>query len=136
MRPEEVTAAYSVESRTTGILGLGFGVTWTRIVSPKYGAVTDPTDATQKVIARTDEDARAGQVAAFLDYRFLNHLTPSTRGHGTYRHVNPVIQVGAGANTSFYVGIGLEVFKIVRIGYGLTWQKVTKLTDPQHELAY
>jgi hypothetical protein len=119
----EVTKSFVTSPRTGSLLGVGIGVTYTPIAAPKWALVANPSNATQKVVTKTDEDTRAGKLAVFGFYRFLQHACPSLRN----APVKPGLEFGAGLdpdNAAFFVGIGAEFAKYLRIGVGRTIQKI------------
>ena len=126
VRPAKLEPTYKVAWRGGPLFDVGFGVTYTSLKAPTYGAVEDPSDSDAKVIAETDEESRAGEFALFLNYRVFQHLWPKTRSWS----VHPALDLGAGLDTdapSFFAGISIGVGRFLRLGAGRTWQQIKVL---------
>jgi hypothetical protein len=122
----EETFNYKLESATGRILGYGVGVIYTPLHESTWTAATVPGTST-KVIAETKRETRAGDLAAFLTYRFMEHR-PAKRG------VQPILDFGVGLTSdrpAFFLGTGVEVSRAARIGFGWAPQRVWKLADGQ-----
>lgn len=122
----EEKRAYKLESATGQILGYGIGVIYTPLHESAYGAVAVP-GATTKVIGETKRETRAGELAAFLTYRFMEH-TPRKR------HAQPTLDFGVGLTSdrpAFFLGLGVEVLRAARIGFGWAPQRISVLADGQ-----
>ncbi len=91
-RGAEEKRAYKLESATGQILGYGIGVIYTPLHESAYGAVAVP-GATTKVIGETKRETRAGELAAFLTYRFMEHIPRK-------RYIQPTLDFGVGARHS------------------------------------
>jgi hypothetical protein len=114
------------------LFGFGVGLTYTDLVSPKYSAVA-PEGSTKKVITKTGEDSMAGELAFFLNYRFLQHLKPTADSRNMF--FKPGIELGAAINNdnpAVFLGFSLEIWRYARVGIGATWQEIEKL-DGQNE---
>lgn len=124
-RPVGVSPSYRVAWWRGSLLDVGVALTYTPLSSPKFSAVTDPSNSSQLVIAQTDEETRAGEVALFLSYRFLQHLRPSTR----HASIKPGFDIGAtiSDDPGFFLGPSVEIGKLLRIGAGYTSQQVKEL---------
>jgi hypothetical protein len=121
---------YKLESATGQILGYGIGMIYTPLQESTWTAVTVP-GTTTKVIAETKRETRAGDLAAFLSYRFLEHR-PTKDGHR--RTVQPTMDFGVGLTSdrpAFFLGFGAELFRAARLGVGWTPQRVTMLEAGQ-----
>lgn len=117
---------YRLESATGQILGYGIGLIYTPLQESTWGAVTVP-GTTDKVIAETKRETRAGDLAAFLSYRFLEHRPRQ-------RHVAPTLDFGVGVTSdrpAFFLGLGVELWRAARVGFGWAPQRVTKLQHGQ-----
>jgi hypothetical protein len=124
----ELTRSFVLAPQTGRLLGFGVGLTFTDLVAPSWGLVTNPANSSQKIVTRTSEDSRSGELAVLGVYRFLQHARPRTRN----ATVKPILEFGGGADTgnaALYLGLGLEIAKYVRVGYGRTWQRVDALRD-------
>lgn len=124
-RPKE-TISYKLESSAGRILGYGIGVVYTPLHESTWTAVTVP-GTTTKVIAETGRETRAGDLAAFLTYRFLEHWPAR-------RVVQPVLDAGVGVTSgrpAFFLGAGLELARAARVSAGWTPQRVTRLAPGQ-----
>lgn len=122
----EVTRSFVLAPQTGRLLGFGVGLTFTDLVAPSWGLVTDPANSSQKIVTRTSEKSRSGELAVLGVYRFLQHARPKTRTST----VKPLLEFGAGVDTgnaALYLGLGVEIAKYVRVGYGRTWQRVDAL---------
>jgi hypothetical protein len=121
---------YKLESATGQILGYGIGMIYTPLQESTWTAVTVP-GTTTKVIAETKRETRAGDLAAFLSYRFLEHR-PTKDGHR--RTIQPTMDFGVGLTSdrpAFFLGLGAELFRAARLGVGWTPQRVTMLEAGQ-----
>jgi hypothetical protein len=123
-RGAEEKRAYKLESATGQIIGYGIGLIYTPLHESTYSAVTVPGESI-KVIRETERATRAGDLAAFLTYRFLEH-----RPKQTARRIQPVLDVGVGLTSdrpAFFVGPALEISRAARIGIGWAPQRVSTL---------
>jgi hypothetical protein len=121
------THTFKLESATGQILGYGIGVIYTPLYESTWTAATAP-DGT-KVIAETNRETRAGDLAAFLSYRFLEHHPSAKR-----RLAQPTLDFGVGLTSgrpAFFLGGGLEVVRALRLGFGWTPQRVSTLAPDQ-----
>jgi hypothetical protein len=117
---------YKIESATGQLIGFGIGMVYTPLQQSTWTAVT-VSGATNKVVAETTRETRAGKLAAFLSYRFMEH-----RPQGGPFH--PTLDFGVGLSAdhpSFFLGVGLEIKHAARIGFGWSPQRVTKLAEGQ-----
>jgi hypothetical protein len=122
----EEKRAYKLESATGQILGYGVGLIYTPLQEFAYGAVSVPGTDT-KVVTKVSQETRAGDLAAFLSYRFMEHQ-PRTAP------VRPTFDLGVGLTSdrpAFFVGLGLEVFRAARISVGWTAQRLSMLDETQ-----
>ena len=120
------TFTYKLESATGRILGYGVGVIYTPLQESTWTAATVPGTST-KVIAETKRETRAGDLAAFLTYRFMEHRPAE-------RRVQPILDLGVGLTSdrpAFFLGTGIEVSRAARLGFGWAPQRVWKLADGQ-----
>lgn len=69
---------YKLESAAGQLLGYGIGLIYTPLHESTYTAVARPGETT-KVIAETKRETRAGDLAAFLSYRFMEHVPAKRR---------------------------------------------------------
>jgi hypothetical protein len=131
-RKADLEVSYVVDWRGARILGLGFGITYVNLVDREFGLVPDPVDATKKVVGTKKETTRAGQLAMFLS---LFPLELPRHGSRTVRWVRPSVDLGVGLSgadsASLFTGVGVELFRCVRLGGGLTLQKVHRLVPGQ-----
>ena len=124
---------YLLASRRQNVLGIGFGLVYTTITDPTFGAVKG-TDTTQ-VIARTSEDSRSGAIAVFGSFRLRSAFA-------AYRQptwLEPCLDLGAGLDVkkpSLFLGVSLEILRYARLGFGQTWQVITRLDDGQTEAQF
>lgn len=125
-RGAEEKRSYKLESATGQVIGYGVGLIYTPLQESTYAAVAVPGETT-KVIRETGRETRAGDLAAFLTYRFLEHR-PRPRG----RKYQPVLDIGVGLTSdrpAFFIGPAFEIARAARIGIGWAPQRVTKLDD-------
>lgn len=125
-RAAQEKRAYKLESAAGQLLGYGVGLIYTPLHESTFAAVARPGETT-KVIAETKRETRAGDLAAFLSYRFMEHV-PGKRA------VQPTLDFGVGLTSdrpAFFAGMGLELFRAGRIGFGWSPQRVTKLAEGQ-----
>ena len=130
MRPAEQTIAYKLVPHRTTQFSLSFGLIYTEIVDPSWGAVTDPLDTTKKVIARTDESSRAGQPALLLT------LHPWDLKENRW---SPGLDIGAGYSSGSpgaFLGLSVGLTPYLRLGAGWTWQQVSRLDHSQTEMRF
>ena len=121
----EETHEYKLESAAGQLIGYSVGVVYTPLHQSTWSAVT-PADGQTKVIAETKRESRAGDVAAFVTYRPMEH-----RPRDRTLWVQPTVDFGVGLSgvTAFFVGGGVEVFRAARISAGWSPQRVTVLAD-------
>ena len=123
---EQETFGYKLESATGRILGYGIGVIYTPLHESTWTAATVP-GASTKVIAETKRETRAGDLAAFLTYRFMEHRPAE-------RRLQPILDFGVGLTSdrpAFFLGTGIEISRAARIGFGWAPQRVWKLANGQ-----
>ena len=117
---------YKLESATGQLLGFGVGLIYTPLHESTFTAVTRPGTST-KVIAETKRETRAGDLAAFVSYRFMEHRPAK-------RTAQPTLDFGVGVTSdrpAFFLGLGLEILRAARIGAGWSPQRVTALASGQ-----
>jgi len=117
---------YRLESATGRILGYGIGVIYTPLQESTWTAATVPGTST-KVIAETKRETRAGDLAAFLTYRFMEHRPRP-------RKAQPILEFGVGITSdrpAFFLGTGVEILRAGRIGFGWSPQRVSTLVATQ-----
>jgi hypothetical protein len=122
----EEKRAYKLESAAGQLLGYGIGLVYTPLYESSYRAVAIP-GSTTKIIAETERETRAGDLAAFLTYRFMEHW-PGMRGP------QPTLDVGVGLTSgrpAFFLGGGIEIVRAARIGFGWTAQRLSRLAEGQ-----
>ncbi|HEV8657311.1 MAG TPA: hypothetical protein VGS96_01675 [Thermoanaerobaculia bacterium] len=124
-----VEHSFVLRESHAGHIGYGVGLVLTGIKQPTWEAVQDPRDATKKVIARTKETSRSGDLALLLAYRFLDSEKYT---------FNPGLHVGVGTTNDLagFLGVSLDLGRYARIGVGFTSQQVNRLIANQHELRY
>jgi len=125
-RGTEEKREYKIASATGQILGYGVGVIYTPLYESTWKAVAVPGTDT-KVIAEADRETRAGDLAGFLSYRFLEHGLRKDR-------VRPSVDFGVGLTSdrpAFFLGMSAEILRAARIGFGWTPQRVSKLAEGQ-----
>jgi hypothetical protein len=123
---------FELDSRLFNDFSFGFGAIRTKIADPTWGAVQDPrfpNDDKKKVIARTDEETRSGDVALLMSFvpgRLLPRRLPRLG-----------IDVGAAIDTDHpgaLLGLSTGLGRFVRFGVGYAWFRVKELDDGQDEL--
>jgi hypothetical protein len=122
----EETREYRLESATGRIFGYGVGLIYTPLHESSWAAVAVP-DSDKKVIGETGKESRAGDVAAFLSYRFVEHWPNKWRAQ-------PTLDFGVGLTSgrpAFFLGLGAEVFRVARLSFGWAPQRVTRLAEGQ-----
>jgi hypothetical protein len=119
------THEYKLESATGQLIGYSIGVVYTPLHQSTWSAVTSP-NGTMKMIGETKRESRAGDVAAFVTYKPLEH-----RPHDKALWVQPTVDFGVGLSgvTAFFIGAGGEVFRVARLSAGWSPQRVTVLAD-------
>jgi hypothetical protein len=125
-RSAEEKRDYRLESATGQILGYGIGVIYTPLQESTWAAATKPGQD-YKVVTETKRESRAGDVAAFLTYRFLEHRPAK-------RWLQPVFDFGVGLTSdrpAFFIGPGIEITRAARVGWGWAPQRVTTLDESQ-----
>jgi hypothetical protein len=128
---DDVSSSYKIGHRQSTLFGVGVGLTLTPLASPTWKAVPAPGDPARKVVGRTGADIRSGQVALFANYRLLQAVAPATAGW----IVKPGVEAGIAASTDnpgAFLGASFEVLRALRIGVGVTRQRV-KALDGQIE---
>lgn len=132
-RRADLEPKFEVDSEKAASFSLGFGVLYTQQVNPVWSAVADPrvedpTDDTQKYIARTDEEKIAGTVALIASY------IPKQKS----RRVRFGFDIGAGLDDDHptgLLGVSVSLGKFARLGVGVGWPLVDELKDGQSELS-
>jgi hypothetical protein len=125
-RPAQVDTKYSAESLFTSLIDFNASLTYTPLESPVFGvqSVDGDTPGTKKnIIAKTDEERRAGKIALFVSlpvfYRVNN---PAARRVG--------LDIGSGTDTnhpSLFLGLSYKLNNVIRLGVGRTWQEIKAL---------
>jgi hypothetical protein len=122
----EEKRAYKLESATGLLLGFGIGIIYTPLYESTFAAVAAPGTST-KVITETERETRAGDLAAFLSYRFLQHRPAK-------RWAEPTLDFGVGLTSgrpAFFLGLGFEILRAARIGFGWAPERVSQLAEGQ-----
>ena len=117
---------YRIESATGRIIGFGVGLVYTPLHQSTWTAATLPGGA-DKVITETSRETRAGDLGAFLTYRFMEYRRQSAP-------VLPILELGVGVSSdhpSYFLGAGVEIKHAARIGFGWSPQRVTRLDAGQ-----
>lgn len=122
--PAEVS--YRTINPVAGNIGYGIGVIYTPLSNPEFGAVENPANKEEKVIAKTGEKSRAGELALLGTYRWG---TPGAL-------LRPGLQFGAGVSDDLatFLGLSLDIGPIFRLGAGITGQHVNELASGQHAM--
>jgi hypothetical protein len=124
----EETHEFKLKSATGEILGYGIGVIYTPLQESTFGAVD--SSAGGKVIAETKRETRAGDLAAFLNYRFMEH-----RPAREPRALEATADIGVGLTSgrpAFFIGMGLQIVRAIRIGGGWAPERISVLAPDQH----
>jgi len=127
--PNEIATTFKLTSRQASLLGVGLGMTSSTIVSPSWSAATDPKNPAQKVVTRTGEEARAAVTTLMASYAFTEATASRT--------VRPLLEFGASVQSSKpggFVGFGVAVAKYVRLGIGVTGQRVNALNGQTEDV--
>lgn len=117
---------FRLESATGQVLGYGIGIIYTPLYEHGWTAVAPP-GSTTKVITETKRETRAGDLAAFLSYRFTQHW-PHTA------FIEPIVDLGVGVTSdrpAFFLGGALQIGRVARLGYGWSPQRITRLAPGQ-----
>jgi len=88
----------------------------------------DGTTKTVKVITKTDEKTRAGELALLANFGVIGWLAPEAPP--LIRRIG--IEVGSTVDVNkpaFFLGLSVPLTRFVRIGGGFTSQRVTQLDD-------
>lgn len=120
--------SFRIANPTARRIAVAVGGIYTPLTEPKYKAITNPLNDTQKVIAKVDEEKRGGAVALLAAYRF-------GQDNDIFR---PGIQLGVGFGSSpqIFGGFSGDLSSIIRIGVGITGQQVKDLVTGQSALHY
>lgn len=112
--------------RATSALAYGVGIIYTPLEDPSYSPIDNPLKADEKVIAKTGEKSRTGDLALLASYRFRRAGSP----------FRPGIQFGIGITdkTPIFVGGSVDISRYFRFGAGVTAQRVTALQHGYHAL--
>jgi len=104
-------------------IGFSVAMTISNIKDPEFKAAPNPADASKKVITRSSEKTRAGDIAVLGVYRWTPPTSPLRSG----------VQFGFGASKDLetFLGYSLDIGPILRIGVGITGQQVTGLARGQ-----
>ena len=133
IKPTAVDKKFLLASRRQNVLGIGFGVVYTTIKDPTFGAVH--VDKDNQVIGRTSEDSRSGAIVVMGSLRLLSALSPNSKAHW----IEPCLDLGAGLDAkkpSLYLGGSVEFLRYFRLGFGETWQVINRLDDGLQEAQY
>jgi hypothetical protein len=128
-RPATVSTKYEAESLFTSLIDFNVSLTYTHLGSPVFEIVTvdaattaDPK-ATKKIVAKTGEEERAGQLALFVALPvFARSTSPAARRFA--------LEIGVGGDTkksALFLGASWKVTRAIRLGLGRTWQEVKTL---------
>ncbi len=129
-RPVDLDVKYEIHPYRRTEFSLSFGLIYTEIVDPSWSAVTNPLDPATKVIARTDENSRAGQPTLLLT------LHPFGLKE---KRFSPGLDIGAGyssGSAGAFLGLSVGLTDYLRLGAGWSWQEVSRLDHSQSELRY
>jgi len=130
-RHAELTdVSYDLVAKSTLDFSLGFGLIYTEAVNPVWSAVENPSNTAQKIIARTDEESRAG-TPALLFTTFPHAWRNST--------IKPGLDIGTCLDTAkpaLYLGLSIRVAPFARLAAGRGWFLVDRLAKNQHEIAF
>jgi hypothetical protein len=124
---DETELKYKLQSSRTAGIGVGVGTFFTKLSTPTFDAVTDPTNKDQKVVSQTDSTTLAGQVALFADWRVISSFySPAEKWF-----FRPSVQIGTNVSSTpgFFFGGSFDIFKYFRFGIGRTWQQSKMLND-------
>jgi hypothetical protein len=133
IRPTGLDRKFLLTSRRHNVLGIGFGVVYTTIKDPTFGAVH--VDQANLEIGRTGEDSRSGALVVMGSLRLRSAFAPNA----TPWRIEPCFDLGAGLDPkkpSLYLGASLEILRYVRLGFGQTLQVITRLEDGLTEARY
>lgn len=133
LRPMVADKKFLLASRRQNVLGIGFGVVYTTITDPTFGAVHANKDT--QVIGRTSEDSRSGAIVILGSLRLISAFAPNSKP----RWAEFCLDLGAGLDVkkpSLFLGVSVEILRYARIGFGQTWQVVTRLDDGLQEAQY
>jgi len=126
-RPEKVATKFKVSGRAAPLLGFGIALTHSDLTSPEFGTemVTAGDGSDQLIITQIGEKKRSSELAIFMNYRFVQQITPKARRW----LIQPGFEVGASAegDPGFFAGLSFEFGRHVRLGYGYTYQQVNEL---------
>lgn len=117
---------YRISHSATDRLAYGVGIVHTAVKDPEFSPIEHPGDPTKKVVARTGEESRTGDLALLASYRFGR----------SGMALRPGIQFGVGLSdkTPLFLGGSLDLGRYFRLGAGITGQRITALADGYHEL--
>ena len=96
--------------------------------------IDDPDATASNVITATGRENRDGKVAFFANWRAFEHLFPDFEQKLKGSRVKPGVELGFGIGTdtpSGFLGVSLELWKYVRLGWGRTVQEVKVLDGKQ-----
>ncbi|HKH49688.1 MAG TPA: hypothetical protein VKM72_33940 [Thermoanaerobaculia bacterium] len=128
-RRSTVDTSYNLRSNLASIFDLGVSVTRTDLQAPTFGVVkrrtaTDPTET--KRVTVVDQESQSGKLALMLNVMPLRlwDVPKGLQGLG--------IQIGAATDSTkpaLFWGLSYSFGKYVRVGWGGTSQRITKLRD-------
>jgi hypothetical protein len=126
---DDTALKYKLQSNKAAAIGVGLGVIYTKLSEPEYDAVTNPANKDEKLVSQVDTDTLAGQLALFADWRLLSLFSRKAEQWV----LRPSLQVGTNVSTTpgFFVGLGVDVFRYFRFGWGHTWQQSKRLSPTQ-----
>lgn len=120
--PDAIASKFRLTSTQSALLGIGVGVVTTNVVSPTWSAAADPANPAQKVVTRTGENDRIAIKSLVASYAFT--------GRTASMPVRPLLEFGTSLETKApgaFVGIGFAVAKYLRLGIGVTGQRINAL---------
>jgi hypothetical protein len=123
-RLPKVDTSIRLTSPRASMFGVGAGLIFTPIEQVTYAAVADGGGI--KRITATERDSRTGQLALFLDWRFIQVWHP----RASTWVARPALEGGVALDTKtpgFFLGGSIELTKWIRLSAGRTWQNVRVL---------
>lgn len=118
--------SYRTRNPVDSRIGFGVALVYTPIADPTFKAVTNPAKNDEKVIGKSSEKPRAGDLALLGSYRLNNSSAPI--GYG--------LQFGVGTTSDLetFLGLSFDLGPYIRLGGGITGQQITALQSGQHAM--
>lgn len=114
----DLAPKYRVEQKAWSTIGFSVGVLARSTAEVRTWEKAGPENA--RYVRRANSTQRAGKIAAFVNYRFIESAAPQA----SEWWVRPGVEFGIatdGTNPGVLLGVSFEVGRVLRLGWGTSW---------------